>query len=638
MVEQQYRPLQQGEIRVLKLISNKNLQFELDHVNLRSKPKYSALSYTWGTSEQSHSIRVDQSLCLVTDNLYDALEQLTKRRRWKLPFISKGSLLWVDAICINQSDYAERSQQVQLMRYLYENARKVYVWLGKPENEVFNKLAVEKMQEFTTRYHTSLEEVLPYRPWWWPNKPIRPETFRYQSFADLPVRDKSVFDLPGTATHNAWLGICDIWRKPWWTRTWVYQEATMRDNFSFIYVRGIFYKSRNLKVVFLCGSSNFSWRDIDMTILAYEKLHTTPYLDTTFMDGASEPCLKLSRLLNARQAGPQHPLDLLQTFRLTDCKDPRDKAFAPLGLAQIPAGGIPIDYRLPLKDVYMSVVLFMRHMPGHGLEFLGYAAALPDGEASQERTVPSWVPDWSMKLDIHPLPKRLCGPEERAVREVVPYDRRGLAYPAPRWRTNCYNASGGAALQAIFGDSELRLRGIQVDVISDIMEFEDTKQCRDKGRQWRSEAGGQYIQTREPFADALKRVWAADVDCSAWGQARTRNKAIDYAVLQQDRHGLTAEEVERQENMKIAHQQATQSRNICRTKHDFIGLVPNSARVGDELYVLLGGQVLYTLRRISGRDHRWTYIGECYLHGLMDGEVMQWVREGRLTIQDIFLV
>ena len=639
MAERQYRPLRQGEIRVLKSTSNSELQFELVHVHLGSTLRYAALSYTWGASEQSRSIQVDQSPCMVTDNLYDALEQLTKRRRWKLPLVPKGDLLWVDAVCINQSDYAERSQQVQLMRYLYENARKVYVWLGKPENEVFNKLGVEKMQEFATRYHASMEEDLPYRPWWWPNKPSRPETLRYQGFADLPVRDKSVFDLPGTATHNAWLGICDIWRKRWWTRTWVYQEATMPDNFSVIFVRGIGVKSRDLKVVFLCGSSTFSWTDMNLTILAHQKLQSTPYLDTTFTDEVSEPCLKLSRLLNARQAGLQAPLDLLQTFRLTDCKDPRDKVFAPLGLAPIPAGqGIPIDYRLSLRDVYISVVLFMMHEPGHGLDFLGYAAMPSNGETSLEQTMPSWVPDWSVKLDIHPLPKRLLGPEQRATREVFPYDRRGRAFAAPIWRTNCYNASGGAALEVSVEAPQIRLKSVLVDVISDIMEFEDTKQCRDKGRQWRSEAGGQYAQTREPFADALKRVWAADVDCNAWGQARTRNKATDYAVLQQDRHGLNAEEVERQENMKIAHQQATCSRNICRTKYGFIGLVPNTARRGDQVYVLLGGQVLYILRRFNDPDHRLTYIGECYLHGLMDGEVMQWVREGRLTVQDLTVV
>jgi hypothetical protein len=41
--------------------------------------------------------------------------------------------LWIDAICINQSDSAERSQQIFLMLEIYSQAPGVLVWLG-PES------------------------------------------------------------------------------------------------------------------------------------------------------------------------------------------------------------------------------------------------------------------------------------------------------------------------------------------------------------------------------------------------------------------------------------------------------------------------------------------------------------------------
>jgi hypothetical protein len=38
-------------------------------------------------------------------------------------------MLWVDAICINQDDIAERGHQVPLMRKIYSNAMQVVIWL-----------------------------------------------------------------------------------------------------------------------------------------------------------------------------------------------------------------------------------------------------------------------------------------------------------------------------------------------------------------------------------------------------------------------------------------------------------------------------------------------------------------------------
>jgi hypothetical protein len=40
--------------------------------------------------------------------------------------------IWVDALCINQADNAERNHQVSLMAFIYTRAKKVVAWLGRP--------------------------------------------------------------------------------------------------------------------------------------------------------------------------------------------------------------------------------------------------------------------------------------------------------------------------------------------------------------------------------------------------------------------------------------------------------------------------------------------------------------------------
>jgi hypothetical protein len=63
----------------------------------------------------------------VTYSLTGALRQFrAKAFEWGCPLV-----LWTDAVCINQLDTAERSQQVTMMQTVYEAAGSVLVWLGE---------------------------------------------------------------------------------------------------------------------------------------------------------------------------------------------------------------------------------------------------------------------------------------------------------------------------------------------------------------------------------------------------------------------------------------------------------------------------------------------------------------------------
>ncbi|KAF2635552.1 HET-domain-containing protein [Massarina eburnea CBS 473.64] len=87
--------------------------------------EYTALSYTWGDPAQQQAIffRRGTRELLVRRNCHDALRHLRHGYR--------NRLLWIDAICINQTDLAERARQVRMMDDIYEYACNVTVSLGE---------------------------------------------------------------------------------------------------------------------------------------------------------------------------------------------------------------------------------------------------------------------------------------------------------------------------------------------------------------------------------------------------------------------------------------------------------------------------------------------------------------------------
>jgi len=124
-------PLEGDNIRLLRLLPNKHeaapLRCKLRNYSLQKLGTrthlYEALSYTWGGLEKPRSILVNKQNLAVTENLHAALLRLRDR--------SLERILWVDAICINQKNPEEQSQQVQLMAKIYSKATRVLVWLGE---------------------------------------------------------------------------------------------------------------------------------------------------------------------------------------------------------------------------------------------------------------------------------------------------------------------------------------------------------------------------------------------------------------------------------------------------------------------------------------------------------------------------
>lgn len=99
------------------------------------KYKYLALSYCAGDPTQTSSINIAGLQFNVFASLGVALRRLRRVES------AEEHLLWVDQICIDQSDTIERAHQVGIMRDIYESASKVLVWLGAKSQEGVNAIS-----------------------------------------------------------------------------------------------------------------------------------------------------------------------------------------------------------------------------------------------------------------------------------------------------------------------------------------------------------------------------------------------------------------------------------------------------------------------------------------------------------------
>lgn len=95
--------------------------------------KYEALSWCWGDKKEKY-----QSISLLNANgqrtyltIGGTLHNVLKTLRYK----DRSRFLWIDKICINQTDHVEREQQLKLIAKIYQTAEHVCVYLGPEEND-----------------------------------------------------------------------------------------------------------------------------------------------------------------------------------------------------------------------------------------------------------------------------------------------------------------------------------------------------------------------------------------------------------------------------------------------------------------------------------------------------------------------
>ncbi|KAF2717290.1 HET-domain-containing protein, partial [Polychaeton citri CBS 116435] len=122
------------QLRLLKILPSQTQESDilcsLDVVDFQhsSTPYYQALSYVWGEQDPKFTITVNGHSFEVGRNLYTALCHV---RHESMP-----QILWIDALCINQSDAVEKEHQIRQMGAIYTRAFDVLVWFGKLDDDI----------------------------------------------------------------------------------------------------------------------------------------------------------------------------------------------------------------------------------------------------------------------------------------------------------------------------------------------------------------------------------------------------------------------------------------------------------------------------------------------------------------------
>lgn len=154
--------LDRSQIRLLTLKPGRrqdDIRIDIKVSNLSDKPRYEALSYEWGTAEQLHLVKVSNKHINITPSLYVVLKQLRHS--------SQPRTLWVDAICINQDDLYEKSQQVPQMAEIYRRATSVLIWLGLQRSrseDAFRMLSIHGIRrERSWRRYGSKRQIMKIR-------------------------------------------------------------------------------------------------------------------------------------------------------------------------------------------------------------------------------------------------------------------------------------------------------------------------------------------------------------------------------------------------------------------------------------------------------------------------------------------
>jgi hypothetical protein len=151
----QYVPLRfKDEMRLVQITpgssSERTIHCEIIHCRRSSsRPRYEALSYAWGHGLCPESITVGptSSCFLITSNCYNALRRLRHRK--------KTRVIWIDALCIDQANNEEKTEQVRLMGNIYTEAHRVIVYLGEA-----NK-ASRLVFRYAKKYLEGLSDILP---------------------------------------------------------------------------------------------------------------------------------------------------------------------------------------------------------------------------------------------------------------------------------------------------------------------------------------------------------------------------------------------------------------------------------------------------------------------------------------------
>ena len=561
----QYLPMKADrEIRLLYLESGSGksrLSCSLRIVPLSKDPIYEALSYTWGKPVFPASIKCSPSgqLC-ITENLSVALYHLRLKDRIRV--------LWVDAICINQQDLVERSQQVSLIRDVYKGADRVIVWLGKDNGDA--RKAFEGLQDLAT------------------------------------IHPKSDYKIKASTSRGRADALDNLLTRGWFLRIWVIQELVCAR-----------------KATIMCGNQSMEWeRFLDFARTIREEGSYISSLSVALMV-TLDNLNQIGYQKEQRCLGKQSSLlDLLFTFRECQASDLRDKIFALVGLAdgQTIAACTP-DYSKDVSEIYRNLASHLI-ITERNPDILTFCVAPTEG---QSLSLPSWVPDWSQPQKYKPSPyirpdayKASAGTSFKGRIDFNTLSLDGVLLNnivflgrAPNPRIDKYTA---------------REMILKEHIEQGMESFEMFKQSRNYAQSdltsyVRTLVADVYrakhrLERQQLLTLCATHRWSVSMNAPnsefavSWDEfSTTRDRSFGQTVGWQD-----------MEDLLDARGDASTDRSFCLFDDGRVGWVPDSAAIGDRIAIFLGGTVPILLRP-SGNDY--IVLGEAYVDEMMDGQAFE---------------
>jgi Heterokaryon incompatibility protein (HET) len=586
-----YENLENGEIRLLRIHPRgifREVKCEIIHTKLEDAPAYEAISYTWGDPARSQQIFVGGLRILTSINVYRILRDRSSLWRTRC--------LWIDFICINQGDDEEKTKQVRMMKEIYNRALRVVIWLGDgPGAHLIGRLFDEI--ELAGRYYVNL---------------IADKDFPHN------------YLLRQISHRSRWVALWNLISHPYFERVWVIQEIAAARKVDIFY-----------------GGCYIDWKLLTAVVEPFsdaDGMREYWYLQSTQYQTAVDPTSSVPRgFPNARfidmvsvdiANGRVVPLlKLLMSCRLWKATKRQDKVFALLGISQN-YGPIRVDYHKSCQEVYIETA---RHLISQcdGAEILHAAG---DGDPKLP-SLPSWVPDWSS--------------DQEAVL---------LLYPSG---SESFRAAGRTTLKVhpSFDRNKLVIDGVVIDDIriigtifldpidgtnppdySPISHGQQLLTWYDQARRLATEGVADPYHNGKPASEAFWRTLIIDMTSS--GRPAPRIYGENCRIWEE----LTREAVQHQSvslwpkddhdpvNFEFLFKRTCAGRRFCVTEKGFMGLVPRSAKPGDKVCILLGAETPFVLRskaRERNEMVQYELIGEAYVHGIMDGELIKGKVEAR---------
>jgi hypothetical protein len=629
-------------IRLLTLQPSSNYEdlvvCRLTAVRLKRAPPYEALSYHWGDSTHNQLILVNGRQKLITRSLLLALKDLRQ------PFRSR--ILWADGLCINQGEEAikERNAQLLQMRTVFSRASRVMARLSGADcafSEMFKLFEeLRKLQSPEATLHSQI---------------------------NYPQHRKT---LPKVTIKLATMSRMS--KLPWWKRVWVFQEVIVATD-----------------LVLFCGTAELPWTTLTTAAHLLVCSSEIPMQNKPW-------CYHILRMQILRMEYKRNQqlslVDVLSTVRGPDygVTNPKDRVLALLGLARERDEiykNFQLDYKQPLEELYCNVTRLAIHISG-STKILSYAGL-------GQSCLPSWTPDWrtgSFREDydrMHSTLDSITGvmfhtsADSSAILDQktptgvlklkgVLFDSIGHCDQA----RNLYNA-WHFFQERQKTDVDPRGYDISADQFSldgstwltEAIHQDETFEASSVG------ARNNYASSQDPMLIILLairdlcsepslqrtnvgvlrslRAYILGTRREDWGDPHflTRFRRYTGVSLEDDnvshlrhiscnassRRDTTSTLLSKDQCLKtlesakalIAQQMIGYTR-----RGYFLTTSHGKIQAGDIVCVLLGGSVPYIVRP---KDDSYILIGEAYVHGIMDGEVLEAVNRGEYALEWISL-